>query len=455
MKTLLLFPIFFFTVMFSQGQWDSTFLSEITQQMGGAALGTRAYFAGGVVYQPDDITTNKVEIYDVISKEWQISSLSNSRKVVTGVVSGSKVFFAGGTSIDLSTCFSTVDIFDTLTQAWTVGNLLVPRFALAAESKGNIVLFAGGVNPWYNEAYDVVDIYNTETDAWTTAALSIPRSAMGSTVVGDLAMFAGGYDLNFWYDDVDIYNFTTGTWSTASLSQARGFIAATTVGNKALFAGGIIENGVPSDVVDIYDYENDTWDTAHLSVARGFSDEHAATIDGRAYFVGGGTFDMPYWITDSDVIDIYDEANDEWSAMTMAYPRTNHSVAAVGASLLIAGGFTIVDFPYGIVHDLVEIYTDPDVGVPQVQSPKFKVQSYPNPTNGISHFTFHISQCQWVSIRIYNAQGQEVAVVLDQALPAGEHTVRWDATALPAGIYFYRTSNIDNRQSTMGKLVKY
>jgi len=364
------------------------------------------------------------------------------------------VFFAGGTSIDLSSCFSTVDIYDTVTQQWTVEDLLVPRFSIAAESKGNIVLFAGGVNPWYNESYDVVDKYNTETGAWTTAALSVPRSAMGSTVVGDLAMFAGGYDLSSWFDDVDIYNFTTGQWSTASLSQARGFIGATTVGNKALFAGGMIENGVPSDVVDIYDYENNTWTTAQLSVARGFYDEHAATVDGKAYFIGGGTFDMPYWTTDSDVIDIYDEANDEWSAMTMTYPRTNHSVATVGASLLIAGGFTITDYPWGIVHDLVEIYTDPDVGVPQVQSSKFKVRSYPNPTHGSLQFAVRSSQDEHVTLKIYDSQGREVAVVLDKALSTGEQTIHWNAEGLPAGIYFYRLTTDDYRLTT-GKLVKY
>jgi len=59
-------------------------------------------------------------------------------------------------------------------------------------------------------------------------------------------------------------------------------------------------------------------------------------------------------------------------------------------------------------------------------------------------------------LKIYNAQGQEVAVVLDEKLPAGEHTVRWDAEALPAGVYYFLLTTDDRRLTTYtGKIVKY
>jgi len=63
--------------------------------------------------------------------------------------------------------------------------------------------------------------------------------------------------------------------------------------------------------------------------------------------------------------------------------------------------------------------------------------------------------CRWVSLKIYNAQGQEFAFLLDQELPAGEHSVRWDATALPAGIYYYQLRAEGVGQVSAGKLVKY
>ena len=77
------------------------------------------------------------------------------------------------------------------------------------------------------------------------------------------------------------------------------------------------------------------------------------------------------------------------------------------------------------------------VGVNELktQNSKLNIQIYPNPTNGISHFAFHISQYQWVTLKIYDLHGREVAVILDEMLPAGEHVVRYDMSGLPAGVY--------------------
>jgi hypothetical protein len=80
------------------------------------------------------------------------------------------------------------------------------------------------------------------------------------------------------------------------------------------------------------------------------------------------------------------------------------------------------------------------------------VRVFPNPTGGIVNLQFTLYNLQSINLKIYNAQGQEVAVVLNEKLTAGEHTVRWDAEGLPAGIYFYRLTTDDYRLTT-GKLV--
>jgi hypothetical protein len=80
------------------------------------------------------------------------------------------------------------------------------------------------------------------------------------------------------------------------------------------------------------------------------------------------------------------------------------------------------------------------------------IESYPNPTGGIVNLQFTLYNLQSIILKIYNAQGQEVAVVLNEKLTAGEHTVRWNAEGLPSGIYFYRLTTNDQRTAT-GKLV--
>jgi hypothetical protein len=95
------------------------------------------------------------------------------------------------------------------------------------------------------------------------------------------------------------------------------------------------------------------------------------------------------------------------------------------------------------------------VGVDEsaVSSQQSAVLVYPNPTGGIVDFRFSIFDFRWVSLKVYNVQGQEVATVLDGSLPS-DQVVRWDATDMPAGVYYYVLTTNDQRLTT-GKIVNY
>jgi hypothetical protein len=66
------------------------------------------------------------------------------------------------------------------------------------------------------------------------------------------------------------------------------------------------------------------------------------------------------------------------------------------------------------------------------------LQNYPNPFNPVTNIEFHIPQSGLVSVKIYDILGQEIATLIDQTLPAGQHQVRWDAGNISSGVYFYR-----------------
>ena len=95
------------------------------------------------------------------------------------------------------------------------------------------------------------------------------------------------------------------------------------------------------------------------------------------------------------------------------------------------------------------------VGVPEsaVGGQQLAVRVYPNPTGGNSQFAVRSSQDQYVTLKIYDIQGREVATLMDEKLPAGEHIVQFDASGLPAGIYFFRLTA--NGQTAGGKLMKF
>lgn len=66
------------------------------------------------------------------------------------------------------------------------------------------------------------------------------------------------------------------------------------------------------------------------------------------------------------------------------------------------------------------------------------VQNYPNPFNPSTTIKFVIPQSSEVSLKVYNALGQEVRSLINQFLESGIHTINFDASALNSGIYFYR-----------------
>jgi hypothetical protein len=91
------------------------------------------------------------------------------------------------------------------------------------------------------------------------------------------------------------------------------------------------------------------------------------------------------------------------------------------------------------------------VGVGQlaVDSWQLAVIVYPNPASSLITVEADelLTNCTFT---IYNLHGQEV---LRQRIT--QETTVLDISHLPSGIYFYRTSTIDHRQSAMGNLVKW
>jgi hypothetical protein len=82
-----------------------------------------------------------------------------------------------------------------------------------------------------------------------------------------------------------------------------------------------------------------------------------------------------------------------------------------------------------------------------------RIEIYPNPTGGIVNCQLSTVNCQYVSLKLYDIHGREVAIVFEGNLPAGQHTMQFNASKMPAGIYIYRLTANGKRQT--GKLVKF
>jgi hypothetical protein len=86
---------------------------------------------------------------------------------------------------------------------------------------------------------------------------------------------------------------------------------------------------------------------------------------------------------------------------------------------------------------------------------------YPTPTSGIVDCRLSLADPQFVTLKIYDLHGREVATVIEEQLPAGMHMMRFDISSLPPGICFYRlmisrastSGGADDYRLTTGKLL--
>ncbi|HTY58693.1 MAG TPA: T9SS type A sorting domain-containing protein [Bacteroidota bacterium] len=81
-------------------------------------------------------------------------------------------------------------------------------------------------------------------------------------------------------------------------------------------------------------------------------------------------------------------------------------------------------------------------------------QNYPNPFNPATTITFTLPASAPARLTVYSILGQEVATLVDGYLSLGTHTVRFDGSRLPTGVYIARLIAGSNRASVRLNLVK-
>jgi hypothetical protein len=65
-------------------------------------------------------------------------------------------------------------------------------------------------------------------------------------------------------------------------------------------------------------------------------------------------------------------------------------------------------------------------------------QNYPNPFNPSTFIPFSVPSEAFVSLKVFDLNGREVANIINENISAGYYRVHWEAQHLPSGIYFCR-----------------
>ena len=124
---------------------------------------------------------------------------------------------------------------------------------------------------------------------------------------------------------------------------------------------------------------------------------------------------------------------DNWTEISTGLPDAYiHSLAVDEDGYIFAGTLN-----NGVYRSLESTTS---VGDDNLKSPNsFALeQNYPNPFNPSTSIQYRVSSISQVILKVYDVLGNEVATLVNEEKPVGSYEVKFDASGLSSGIYFYK-----------------
>ena len=81
-------------------------------------------------------------------------------------------------------------------------------------------------------------------------------------------------------------------------------------------------------------------------------------------------------------------------------------------------------------------------------------QNYPNPFNPATNIKYQIAKTDFVSLKVYDIMGREVATLVNGNMNAGNYETTFDCTNLTSGVYYYKLSSGNFRETKKLLLIK-
>lgn len=231
-----------------------------------------------------------------------------------------------------------------------------------------------------------------------------------------------------------------GIGASTVLTHMPQIINNTILSNTALEGGGLYVNTPTTQnlVMNTILWENSASTGAQIFVANGTLDVVYSDVQGGC--PGEGNIDL----------DPAFEPGDHFYHLSTSSPCINKGIS----TMLIAGA--ICCCPGNDFDGDTRPYSDskPDIGADETNIPtridmqpaaiipeKYALeQNYPNPFNPSTTIEFALPQSSFVTLKIYNILGKEVASLVSEMLAVGNYNYHWNATrmAAAAGVYFYQ-----------------
>lgn len=136
--------------------------------------------------------------------------------------------------------------------------------------------------------------------------------------------------------------------------------------------------------------------------------------------------------TDNDGAYLSEDKGVTWTSFSTGLPDDTRiwsiTVSSVGIFAGTSSGIWVTDSPTGVD-------AEGEISVPLTFALK---QNYPNPFKTSTNISFSIPSESYVSLKIYDRLGREVATIFSEESSAGYYSREWNTANIPSGIYFYK-----------------
>jgi hypothetical protein len=257
---------------------------------------------------------------------------------------------------------------------------------------------------------DIPNIFlltNNDT-SWTAVNNGLANTLVSAFTVSGTNLFAGTLNGVFLSTDNGI------SWTKTSLANTS--VSAFAVSGTNLFSG--TNRGV---------FLSSNYGTSWTAVSSGLTDTDvcALAVSGTNLFAGT-VFGHVFLSTNNGT---------SWTAVSKGLPaNVRIYTLCVNGSNLFAGttGSGIWKRP------LSEMVTGMEENHNQFPNCFALLQNYPNPFNPSTNISFNLPSKSFVTLKLFDIIGREVATIVSEEMSAGSYSRQWNAVSMSSGIYFYR-----------------
>ncbi len=132
-----------------------------------------------------------------------------------------------------------------------------------------------------------------------------------------------------------------------------------------------------------------------------------------------------------------------WTKTYGISPLIGYSVQITYDGGYIIGGTTQPGSGFALDGYLVRLGPDPITGIESEYESRYPsdfvlYQNYPNPFNPATTINYQIPEISFVTLKVYDVLGNEIATLVNEKKPVGSYEVDWNASNAPSGVYFYQ-----------------